>query len=116
MTKYMREHTEYMLSKIEQVEINNELLKYHKEQIEHLKHERLAHLIVMCLFAVLLIVAFAILVLSPALPVLLLCGILAIMEAFYVVHYYRLENTVQKWYRIGNQIKFLLDGVGVNLL
>ena len=58
-----------------------ELLVYHDKQISWVQQERLAHLITMmfvCLFFLL---------------------------AAYILHYYRLENSVQRWYVLSNQIR-----------
>jgi type VI protein secretion system component VasF len=40
---------------------------------------------------------------SPAM--LVLTGMLLVMVTAYVFHYYRLENTVQRWYSISNRIR-----------
>jgi cell division protein FtsW (lipid II flippase) len=81
-----------------------DLQRYHDKQIGWLQQERLAHLLVMlfvCLFA-LLSVGFAIL--NPALPCFLLAALLILLAVAYLIHYYRLENGVQRWYVLSNEI------------
>lgn len=69
-------------------------------KISWLQHERLIHLIVTCLFAVLLFmvllgfICFSKAVLTPLIVLLL------VLVIPYIAHYYFLENTVQKLYRL----------------
>jgi hypothetical protein len=44
----------------------------------------------------------------PSLPSILLSVMLIILSLAYVIHYYRLENGVQKWYDLSNRIKLQL--------
>ena len=55
MTQYLKIHEKYIMDMLNSNQITNELLDYHRTQIEHVKHERLVHLIVMSLFAMLLL-------------------------------------------------------------
>jgi len=80
------------------------LLQYHLHQISFFSHERLIHLIVTALFAVLAIGSFFAFYFSTIggefsaglLLLFLLCFVLLIP---YIRHYYILENGVQKMYR-----------------
>jgi hypothetical protein len=108
MIEYMKRHEHYvqeMLGKNLQEEDLKELLEYHDKQIQWMQHERMAHLITMlfvCLFTLLCLgFTFA----TPSLPSILLCAILMILTLVYVIHYYRLENGVQRWYDLSNKIK-----------
>ena len=70
-----------------------------------MQHERLAHLVTLlfvCLFALL---SLGYTLAYPAVPCFILSGLLTILSAAYVIHYYRLENGVQKWYRLSNEIR-----------
>jgi hypothetical protein len=108
MIDYMKKHESYvqdMLAKNPDEEKLRELLVYHNKQIQWMQHERLVHLIVMlfiCLFT-LLIFGFAMIATSA--PSIILFVILLVLSVAYIFHYYRLENGVQKWYLISNQIK-----------
>ena len=108
MIDYMKQHEIYlkeMLAKNPSPETLRDLLKYHDKQIQWMQHERLAHLLTMlfvCLFALL---SMGYTFLNPAIPCFILSGLLIILSAAYVIHYYRLENGVQKWYRLSNEIR-----------
>ena len=83
-----------------------ELLRLHRTKIQYLQHERLVHLIVlvMTVFGELFTVAL-ILALPETVPYSLIAmyGVL-ILLAFYFRHYFLLENTVQHWYRLDDEI------------
>lgn len=72
----------------------------HAVRIAMLQHERLAHLITM--FAVIIIdVLFLGMYLSQqSVWLLAVFGILLALSVFYVAHYYRLENTLIRWYGV----------------
>lgn len=87
-----------------------ELLDYHQKVLYNTQHERLIHLLVTFFFALLLAVAIAALwgimtttlltIMPYSLPgLLLIAGLLVVTEAFYIKHYYELENGVQRLYR-----------------
>ncbi len=85
-----------------------ELIEYHKTMLSQFQHERLIHLLVTLFFALFMIiffVLFGILELTVAKNVWGACivggvgaidVILIVVTLFYVRHYYRLENGVQK--------------------
>jgi hypothetical protein len=108
MIGYMKRHERYikeMLDKNLSMEALRDLLAYHDKQIQWMQHERLVHLIVMlfvCLFT-LLVLGFT--VLKPSLPCFILLGLLIILSAAYIIHYYRLENGIQKWYELSNEMR-----------
>ena len=70
----------------------------HLVQIGFFMHERLVHLIVTVLFAVLSVGTALFFVAQPSVPILLLFGALLILLIPYIMHYYLLENGVQKMY------------------
>ena len=108
MIEHMKRHERYvreMLAKNLQQEALQELSEYHDKQIRWMQHERIVHLMVMlfvCLFT-LLSLGFA--VLRPALPSIALGALLMILTVAYIIHYYRLENGVQRWYALADEIK-----------
>lgn len=108
MIAYMKRHERYvreMLAKDLQPEALKDLLDYHDKQIQWMQHERFVHLITMlfvCLFT-LLSLGFA--VLAPALPAIALCALLMLLTLAYIIHYYRLENNVQRWYDLSHKMK-----------
>ena len=76
----------------------HELCQQHLIQIQFFQHERLIHLIVTCLFAILAFAVFITLLFTFSLGLLLLFGMLLLLLVPYIRHYYFLENGVQKMY------------------
>ena len=64
------------------------------------KHERLVHLIVTMTFAIMTVLAFFMLVTAYSLPALLLSLLFLGLVIPYIAHYYFLENSVQKLYKL----------------
>ncbi|MGI6733227.1 MAG: hypothetical protein ACOX4J_09700 [Anaerovoracaceae bacterium] len=76
-----------------------ELINEHLIQISFFQHERLVHLIVTSLFAILEVVSVVMILMNPAeITVLILSVVLAILLIPYILHYNTLENEVQKLY------------------
>lgn len=74
------------------------ILQEHLIQIGFFQHERLVHLIVTVTFAILTLISIvvALMICNPALYVLTL--LLVVLLIPYIMHYYTLENEVQKMY------------------
>ncbi len=99
MSEMIKIHEE----KLKRASLDETFLGYHLEQIRFLQHERLAHLLVMLFVMFCFITFFALSLLFQTVlmfGLLLLCLILTV---FYVFHYFKLENTVIKWYFIYNE-------------
>ena len=88
----------------------NEMLSEHLIQIEFFQHERLIHLIVTALFAVLdiIMVLFSFVGFNVFCTLLML--LFTVLLIPYVFHYYFLENSVQKMYRQYKELKTLTKG------
>ncbi len=71
----------------------------HLVQIGFFAHERLVHLIVMALFAIGTIICVLYLNYSGSMIILALVIALLVLLVPYVMHYYLLENSVQRMYR-----------------
>ncbi len=82
------------LSYLEDFEIELE------KKITFFMHERLIHLIVTVLFAILEIISLATLTISISLPMIILCVLFLVLLVPYVLHNYFLENSVQKLYKL----------------
>lgn len=106
MTRYMREHEAYLNRMLENQDSDSleQLREYHLTQIRFFQHERLIHLMVTLAFATFLIIALVVTWLFPMILLFILDALLLITLVFYILHYYRLENTVQRWYRVYNEI------------
>ena len=108
MIGYMKEHESYikeMLGKKLKEEELEELLAYHDKQIQWMQQERIAHLITMLFVCLFTLLSLGFTIVKPSLPCIILCALLMIMTLAYVIHYYRLENGVQRWYDLSNKIK-----------
>jgi hypothetical protein len=77
---------------------------FHCRQIGFLQHERLVHLTVTLAVALLFMLALIFTLLSGSLTALAFTAGLLGLTGFYLVHYFRLENAVQRWYRISYQL------------
>jgi len=88
-----------------------ELREFHEAQIRRMQHERLIHLIVTMFCATFLLLAIGYTGSRPSIAGALLAGLLLILVAAYLVHYFRLENGVQRWYHLANRIDARLGRV-----
>lgn len=70
----------------------------HLVQIAFFAHERLVHLIVMVLFALATVISILYLNFSGEMVILALVLALFVLLVPYVMHYYLLENSVQRMY------------------
>lgn len=93
------------LSRIDQIleqknsDMDYEILrKEHLIQIEFFMHERLIHLLVTLVFAILTFATFFVLFFEFSIGLFLLFLALLVLLVPYILHYYRLENGVQKMY------------------
>ncbi|MGV8057464.1 MAG: hypothetical protein AB2L12_05450 [Smithellaceae bacterium] len=108
MIEYMRRHERYvreMLGKNLPEEARKELLEYHDKQIQWMQHERMSHLMTMLFVCLFTLLSLGFTVATPSVPCILLCALLMILTIAYVIHYYRLENGVQRWYDLSSEIK-----------
>jgi hypothetical protein len=87
------------------------LLRFHRAQIGYLQHERLVHLLVTLFFGLSALLTLLFLVVHPHVPIGVLLLLLLVLLVPYLVHYYRLENGVERWYRLANEIEARAGGV-----
>ncbi len=73
-------------------------IQKHKDQIAFFSHERLVHLLVFMLVGICTVVSILAYVISSQLVLLPLIGMLFVLLVPYCMHYYLLENSVQKMY------------------
>jgi cell division protein FtsW (lipid II flippase) len=108
MTAYMKRHERYileMLGKNLPGDALKELLEYHDKQITWLQHERTVHLLTMLFVCLFTLLCLGFTYATPSPPAMVLCAILGILTLAYIIHYYRLENGVQRWYDLSNKIR-----------
>lgn len=82
----------------------------HLQMICFMQHERLIHLLVTLTFGIALLVTLALALMAPAILIYILVGLLLVLFVPYVSHYFFLENTVQRWYRLSDQIDEKMRG------
>lgn len=75
-----------------------DIIREHLIQIGFFQHERLIHLIVTVLFAILEFLSLMMCMMFPGIGTLLLTGAVMVLLVPYIRHYYLLENEVQKMY------------------
>lgn len=85
--------------------IAKDVLSYHKLQISLFQHERLIHLLVTIFVGLLamLFLLFGLMLESISLLLIFLCLLLLFIP--YILHYYCLENGVQKLYQQYDQLQ-----------
>ncbi|MBI5527313.1 MAG: hypothetical protein HY897_13340 [Deltaproteobacteria bacterium] len=88
------------------------LREFHDRQIAWMQHERIIHLIVTMFVALFAILALLYVSVRPDWASGALAGLLLILTAAYILHYFRLENGVQRWYHLANRIDERLGKVG----
>ena len=88
-----------------------ELLEQHLRMLAWLQHERLVHLIVLVMTVMGELFVLDLVLLHPEThpgSAAIMLG-LAILLAFYAAHYFFLENTVQRWYLLAQQLQYELE-------
>lgn len=102
MYRYLKDHESYIIALLESEKdlAWESIATYHITQIRFLQQERLAHLIVTCVFGMLFFFSSITTAFVPIPALYVLDLILGVTFVFYIVHYYRLENGVQRWYRL----------------
>ena len=73
-------------------------IERHLTQIRFFAHERLVHLIIFCLVAICTVMSILAFVIKGELMILPLIVLLFVLLVPYCMHYYLLENSVQKMY------------------
>ncbi|MEI6308937.1 MAG: hypothetical protein WCP58_04770 [bacterium] len=107
MDKYLREHEAYISRVLASAPPGTDwaaLLAFHRAHVQFLQHERLAHLLIMLAFSLFALAAIAAFLALPGVATGVLAGILVLLLGAYVVHYYKLENGVQRLYRLDRQL------------
>lgn len=93
------QYLEYIDKLLEEENVDWEKEKEkHLVQIAFFAHERLVHLIVMVLFAIATVISILYLNYSGEIVIFALVIALFVLLIPYVMHYYLLENSVQKMY------------------
>lgn len=97
MKKYIKEYIKTIENKLDK-KISYDDINELKDKINFFSHERLIHLLVMlfCLFVLIIFIILSFKNTILLIPVI----ILIILNTFYILHYYFLENSVQYLYKL----------------
>lgn len=106
MIQYILEHETYIRKLLSGEEVQDwvKVMEYHKVQIMFLQHERLVHMLVTLFFGFLLIFVLFMALFLELVVFILLFVLLGVLEILYLVHLYRLETGVQRWYGLYRDI------------
>ncbi len=81
-----------------------DLSDYHHQQIQNFQHERLIHLLVTLTYALANLITLALTLAFPSIGIVIMDIILLVMLAFYVWHYFALENGIARLYQLDQEI------------
>ncbi len=105
--KWCNEHEEAVLSALSEGKVSSDLIELHEKKLKWLQHERLIHLIVTVMTVIIELFVLDLTLLHPELgiyPVFFML-LFTILLAFYFFHYFFLENTVQRWYKLAEELR-----------
>ena len=107
MKKETKEYLEYIkeINNKETIKDKDKILSDLLVQIGFIQHERFVHLIVTVFVGLSAILFIGLALEFELLGFVLLTMITIVLFAFYILHYYFLENSTQELYRIYNGIK-----------
>lgn len=113
MKEYMNEYISSVVAFISDIDngrirpesdmLNRQISEF-ETKILYFQHERLIHLIVTVLFALLEIISIYMLITNMNIESALLCIMFLILLVPYVWHYYFLENSVQRMYYLRDKL------------
>lgn len=107
MTEYLTNYMNTISERLDNCRTKKELnsiLSQHMDKIAFMQHERIVHFLVTMLFAIVLSIFMVGMLLTENIMLLVLVTIIIVLLAFYIKHYYFLENTVQKMYKVYDRI------------
>ena len=107
MYKHLLNHEKYILKVLQNGDDVNlgEITDFHLNQISFFQHERLIHLIVTMSIGLILVGVLTGAIISQNQFMYLAVVVIIITEGFYVRHYYRMENGVQRLYELYNLLR-----------
>jgi hypothetical protein len=88
--------------------LDEKLFQRLDKMLARMQHERLCHLLVLILFAILTVLSLGFLVMSPSTQFALLFLMFLILVIPYTAHYYFLENSVQRLYKYYDKLESFL--------
>lgn len=106
MKKYLTDYLAALEAKLASGEAldYDDLERSHLIMIQFMQHERLVHFLVTILFALGFFISLVIYLLGEVIMMLPLLILILALLVPYIAHYYFLENSVQKMYRLHDEI------------
>lgn len=106
MRQFCRDHEARVRTVLMSGVVSGALVALHLEKLRWLQHERLVHLIVLALTCVAELFLLDLTLLHPELGfgAALAMLAMAVLLGFYFAHYFFLENTTQRWYRLAEAL------------
>ena len=107
MVSYLRKHEAFVRQVLESGPGDRGwegLATYHGHQICYLQHERLVHLLVTLFFGLFALISALRFVADPGAAMAALVVLFLVLLVPYIVHYFQLENGVQRLYDVANEI------------
>ena len=119
MWKYLSNHEKYILKKIVKFEKQKSpdikevtyLKSLHEKRIRFIQHERFIHLIVTLFIALYLLLTLGFSMIIKTWIGLSLSLLLLSLTFAYIIHYFRLENGIQRWYLISDRLDKLINSI-----
>lgn len=110
MTKRIREYKQKLDSLLNEDSADTDWKSIEEEMLiktGFFQHERLVHLIVTMTVAILMIISFLTTLIITNIPaeLIALIGLLIILTAAYIIHYYKLENAIQDLYKYYDKVR-----------
>lgn len=107
MWRYLQQHEAFVRRALEaprEPAAWLQLREFHARQVAWMQHERLIHLLVLLAVCLLFALSVGYLTAAPSPWSFAFAGLLLALLAAYLVHYFRLENGVQRWYHLANRL------------
>jgi hypothetical protein len=104
MKNFIREHESMIEEALKRTGEMRVLRAHHEQQIRYLQAERFAHLFVLLAVAFFTVGSFVALTLQPSPLTAAVLALFLVLVVPYVLHYFRLENAVQRWYKLARQM------------
>jgi amino acid transporter len=108
MITYLKAHEKMMLELLSKNDERTDWKKIsdmHERKIRYFQHERLIHLLVMITTTLAALLSFFFTFASNMPAFFILTLVLLILSIAYVVHYFKLENGVQRLYRLSDKLE-----------
>lgn len=111
MRAFLRAHEAFVREQLDRSADLEQLRAWHEKHLAWFQHERLIHLLVTLSCCLFLLLALGWGLAHPGPGAFTLAGILLLLVAGYLRHYWALENGVQRWYHLANEIDARRGGV-----